>query len=40
MDMRATPTEVRAELDFRHLLLAHGEPVVDGGRDALATFAG
>jgi hypothetical protein len=29
-----------AELDFRHLLLAHGEPIVDTGRDALAQFAG
>jgi hypothetical protein len=29
-----------AELDFRHLLLAHGEPFVGTGRDALATFSG
>jgi hypothetical protein len=28
-----------AELDFRHLLLAHGEPFVDTGREALAAFA-
>ncbi|TMK42073.1 MAG: hypothetical protein E6G56_02165 [Actinobacteria bacterium] len=28
------------ELDFGLLLLAHGDPVLDGGRDALATFAG
>lgn len=28
-----------AELDFRHLLLAHGEPFVDDGREALAAFA-
>ena len=28
-----------AELDFRHLLLAHGEPFVGDGRDALAAFA-
>lgn len=27
------------ELDFRHLLLAHGEPVVGDGRLALAAFA-
>lgn len=27
-----------AELEFRHLLLAHGGPVVDEGRDALAAF--
>lgn len=27
------------ELDFRHLLLAHGEPIVGTGRDALAAFA-
>ena len=29
-----------ATLDFEHLLLAHGPPVVGTGRDALATFAG
>lgn len=29
-----------AELDFEHLLLAHGEPIVGGGREALADFAG
>jgi hypothetical protein len=29
-----------AELDFRHLLLAHGEPFVGDGREALAAFAG
>jgi hypothetical protein len=28
------------ELDFAHLLLAHGEPIVGGGRDALRAFAG
>ena len=28
-----------ARLDFRHLLLAHGEPVLDTGREALAEFA-
>jgi hypothetical protein len=28
-----------AELDFRHLLLAHGEPLVGSGREALAAFA-
>jgi hypothetical protein len=28
------------ELDFRHLLLAHGEPFVGDGREALAAFAG
>jgi hypothetical protein len=28
-----------AELAFRHLLLAHGEPIVDEGREALAAFA-
>jgi hypothetical protein len=27
-----------AELDFDHLLLAHGEPFVDNGREALAAF--
>lgn len=28
-----------AQLDFRHLLLAHGEPIVGEGREALAAFA-
>jgi hypothetical protein len=29
-----------AALDFEHLLLAHGEPVVGSGREALSAFAG
>jgi len=29
-----------AKLDFRHLLLAHGEPFVGTGREVLAAFAG
>ena len=29
-----------ATLDFRHLLLAHGEPFVGNGRETLAAFAG
>jgi hypothetical protein len=29
-----------AQLPFRHLLLAHGGPLVDEGREALAAFAG
>jgi hypothetical protein len=29
-----------AELEFRHLLLAHGEPFVENGRETLAAFAG
>jgi hypothetical protein len=29
-----------ALLDFRHLLLAHGEPFVGDGREELAAFAG
>lgn len=29
-----------ARLDFEHLLLAHGEPFVGDGREALAAFAG
>jgi hypothetical protein len=29
-----------AELDFEHLLLAHGEPFVGDGREALRAFAG
>ena len=28
-----------ARLEFRHLLLAHGEPVLETGREALADFA-
>jgi hypothetical protein len=28
-----------AKLDFRHLLLAHGEPFVGNGRETLAAFA-
>jgi hypothetical protein len=28
------------ELDFDHLLLAHGEPIVGGGKDALRAFLG
>lgn len=41
-----TKTELRdayrslAELDFEHLLLAHGDPLAGNGRDALAAFAG
>jgi hypothetical protein len=29
-----------AQLEFRHLLLAHGEPIMGEGREALAAFAG
>ena len=29
-----------AELDFDALLMAHGNPIVSGGREALADFAG
>lgn len=29
-----------AELDFEHLLLAHGQPWIGGARDALRAFAG
>ena len=29
-----------AELDFRHLLLAHGAPFIGDGREALRAFAG
>ena len=28
-----------AELDFHHLLLAHGEPFVGNGREVLRAFA-
>jgi len=31
--------KLAAELDFELLLLAHGEPIVSGGRDALHRFA-
>jgi hypothetical protein len=44
--VEATKSEIResygrlaAELDFDHLLVAHGEPVVGGAKDALAKFA-
>ena len=29
-----------SKLSFRHLLLAHGDPFVDSGREALIAFAG
>jgi len=45
-DPEATKEGLRAsyrrlgELDFEHLLLAHGEPFVGNGREALAAFVG
>ncbi|GIU94904.1 MAG: hypothetical protein KatS3mg012_1361 [Gaiellaceae bacterium] len=38
--LRAAYRRLAAELDFEHLLLAHGEPFVGNGREALAAFAG
>lgn len=38
--LRAAYRRLAAELEFRHLLLAHGEPFVGDGREALAAFAG
>ena len=37
--LRAAYGRLAAELEFRHLLLAHGEPAVGDGREALAAFA-
>lgn len=37
--LRAAYGRLAAELDFDHLLLAHGDPVVTGGREALRAFA-
>jgi len=38
--LRESYRRLAAELEFRHLLLAHGEPFVGDGREALAAFAG
>jgi hypothetical protein len=38
--LRAAYRRLAEELDFDHLLLAHGEPLVGDGREALAAFAG
>ncbi|HLF67827.1 MAG TPA: hypothetical protein VI503_00675 [Gaiellaceae bacterium] len=38
--LRESYRRLAEELDFRHLLLAHGEPFVGTGREALAAFAG
>jgi hypothetical protein len=38
--LRDAYRSLAAELDFDHLLLAHGEPFVGDGREALAAFAG
>ena len=37
--LRAAYAGLSKELDFENLLLAHGEPVVGGAREALAAFA-
>jgi hypothetical protein len=38
-DMKATLGRLAEELDFEHLLLAHGDPVPDRGRERLRDFA-
>jgi hypothetical protein len=38
--LRDAYRRLAAGLEFEHLLLAHGEPFVGNGREALATFAG
>ena len=37
--LRAAYARLAETLEFDHLLLAHGDPVVGGGRDALREFA-
>jgi hypothetical protein len=37
--LRAAYRALAEELDFEHLLLAHGEPFVGDGREALRAFA-
>lgn len=37
--LRAVYSRLADELDFEHLLLAHGEPVLHGGRTALRAFS-
>ena len=37
--LRAAYRRLADELEFEHLLLAHGDPIVGGGREALAAFA-
>ena len=37
--LRESYRRLVSELDFRHLLLAHGEPFVGNGREVLAEFA-
>jgi hypothetical protein len=37
--LRAAYRRIAEELEFEHLLLAHGDPIVGGGREALAAFA-
>lgn len=37
--IRESYARLAAELDFDNLLVAHGEPIVGGGRDALRAFA-
>jgi hypothetical protein len=38
-DMKATLGRLAAELEFEHLLLAHGDPVAGEGRERLRDFA-
>jgi hypothetical protein len=37
--LRAAYRRLAEELEFEHLLLAHGDPIVGNGREALAAFA-
>jgi hypothetical protein len=39
-DMKATLSRLAGELEFEHLLLAHGDPVPGEGRQRLREFAG
>jgi hypothetical protein len=38
-EVRATVRRLTAEQDFDHLLFAHGDPLVGGGKEALRRFA-
>jgi hypothetical protein len=37
-ELRASLRRLLGELDFDHLLFAHGEPIVGGGKAALREF--
>ena len=38
-EIRESYGKMAGELEFDHLLVAHGEPVVGGARDALRAFS-